>query len=80
MRMAESVNNAVAVVVSATTIPASESGVRAQLDHSKWGRRTRVRVAVSSRSDEGVYQAMQEGRSIVTSDQTNERKDEARTR
>jgi len=80
MRMAESVNDAVAVVVSAATVPACESGVRAQLDHSKWGRSTRVRVAVPSRSDEGVYQAMQGGQSIIASDQTNERKDKARTR
>ena len=80
MRMTEPINNAVAVVVSATTIPASESGVRAQLDHSKWGRRTRVRVTVPSRSYEGVYKAMQGGRSVIAPDQTNERKDKARTR
>ena len=79
MRMTESVNNAVAVVVSAATVPACESGVRAHLDHSKWGRSTRVRVTVPSRSDEGVYQAMQGGRSIIAPGQTNERKDKART-
>ena len=73
MRMTEPINNAVAVVVSSATVPACESGVWAQLHHSKWSRRTGVGVAVPSRSNEGIDMAMQGMGCVIAPDQTNKR-------
>src|SRR5687767_9832214 len=54
MRVTESINDRVRIVIARTAVPAGETRVRAELDHAVRDDRARERVTVSRRADERI--------------------------
>jgi len=58
VRMTESVDRVIRDVESTATIPALQSGIRAELNHAEGHRRTWVGMSMPSRPDEGIHFTM----------------------
>ena len=55
MRVAETVDDRIGVVVTGTAVPAGESRVRAELDHAERARGARIRVTMTAGAHEWIY-------------------------
>ena len=55
MRVRESVNNAIAIMITTATVPSVETRIRTQLNHSKRSSCSGKGVSMSARSGEHIY-------------------------